>query len=528
VRTLLYARYSSQLQNARSIEDQISLLRARADREGWPVVDVFTDYAISGAAGVGAEQRPGLHAMLARAEAGGIDQIFTESTDRIARHQGDAFGVRERLRFVGCRLFTLLDGEVDELTGTIKSLMDSRMREDLAARVRRGHRGVATSGRSPSSVAFGYQRTPKLDDRGELVRGLRQIDADEAAIVLRIFEEFAAGRSAMAISQGLNIDGVLPPRRGFWRAGTLLGNAALGTGILRNRLYVGELVYGRTTGVQSPTTRKQIIRPAADPVSVGAVPALRIIDDVLWSAVQLRLEQNTGDRPEKHRRPKHVLSGLGFCGVCGGNWIITGNNGKAGARVWGCARAHEKACANTRQITGHVYEARVLADLKGQMLAPDVVAAFVREYHLEHARESKKLGRDRDRAERQLAEAGRKLDRLVAALSDGGSSFPQIRAAMTAARDDHNRIKRDLASMDALPVLTLHPGLADSYRREMDDLERLLMEPDAHLEAIPQIRNMIDRIELLPKADKLRGVDLTVHRRIDQVLQIATRKRAAS
>ena len=125
-----------------------------------------------------------------------------------------------------------------------------------------------------------------------------------------------------------------------------------------------------------------------------------------------------------------------------------------------------------------------------------------------------------------MAEAGRKLDRLVAALSEGGSSFPQIRAAMTAARDDYNRIKRALASMDALPVLTLHPGLADSYRREMDDLERLLMEPDAHLEAIPQIRSMIDRIELLPKADKLRGVDLTVHRRIDKVLAIALKRQA--
>jgi len=461
--------------------------------------------------------------MLARAEGGGVDQILTESTDRIARHQSDAFGVRERLRFVGCRLFTLLDGEVDELTGTIKSLMDSRMREDLAARVRRGHRGVATNGRSPSSVAFGYRRAPKLDERGEIIRGLRDVDADEAEIVRRIFREFAAGRSAIAISQGR----VLPPRRGFWRAGTLLGNAALGTGLLRNRLYVGELVYGRTTGVQSPTTRKQIVRPASDPVSVGAVPGLRIIDDTLWSAVQLRLAQSTGDRPEKHRRPKHVLSGLGFCGVCGSNWIITGNNGKAGARVWGCARAHEKACSNTRQITGHVYEARVLADLKGQMLAPDVVAAFVREYHLEHARESKKLARDRDRAERQLAEAGRKLDRFVSALSDGGSSFPQIRAAMTAARDDHDRIKRELASMDALPVLTLHPGLADSYRREMDDLERLLTEPDAHLEAIPQIRSMVDRIELVPKANKLRGVDLTVHRRIDEVLAFASKKRQA-
>lgn len=67
-----------------------------------------------------------------------------------------------------------------------------------------------------------------------------------------------------------------------------------------------------------------------------------------------------------------------------------------------------------------------------------------------------------------------------------------------------------------------------SYRREIEDLERLLADPEAHLEAIPQIRSMIDRIVLIPKADKLRGVDLTVVRRIDEVLAFATRVRAAS
>ncbi|MGN5376092.1 recombinase family protein [Sphingomonas hankookensis] len=51
MRTVIYARFSSQLQNSRSIEDQIAICRERADCEGWTVVEVFTDYAISGAAG---------------------------------------------------------------------------------------------------------------------------------------------------------------------------------------------------------------------------------------------------------------------------------------------------------------------------------------------------------------------------------------------------------------------------------------------------------------------------------------------
>jgi len=52
MRTVLYARFSSTLQNSRSIEDQVALLRERCERESWEVVDVFTDYAISGAAGI--------------------------------------------------------------------------------------------------------------------------------------------------------------------------------------------------------------------------------------------------------------------------------------------------------------------------------------------------------------------------------------------------------------------------------------------------------------------------------------------
>lgn len=522
MRTLLYARYSSQLQNARSIEDQVAMLRARADREGWTIVDLFTDYAISGAAGTGGDQRPGLHAMMARVEAGGIDQVLTESTDRIARHQGDAFAVRERLRFAGARLFTLLDGEVDEITGTIKGLMDARMRADLSARVRRGQRGTTEQGRAAGSIAYGYRRAPKLDDRGELIRGLREIDEDEAEIVRRIFTEFAAGRSAVRIAADLNRDGIAASRRGFWRASSLLGQTQLGTGILRNRIYIGEMVYGRTQGVQSPLTRRTIVRAASDPVSVGSVPALRIIDDALFLAVQQRLMETSGTRPEQQRRPKHVLSGLGFCTVCGGNFIIVGNNGTAGRRVWGCARSVEKACGNNRRIMGHLYEARVLADLKGQMIAPDVVAAYVREYHREHARQTQDLGRDRARLERRLAEAARKRDRLVEAVAEGGSSFPEIRASLTAARDDHERIRRELASLEALPVLTIHPGLADEYRRRIEQLEERLADPTTEIEAVPQLRALIARIEVSPAAGKERGVDVRIVRRIDEVLKLAT------
>ena len=176
MKTVIYARFSSALQNARSIEDQIALCRERCDREGWPVVEIFTDYAISGAAGIDETSRPGLSAMLARIEAGGIEQIMAEATDRIARHQGDAFTIRERITFAGARLFTLSDGEVTDITATFRGLMDAQFRRDLAAKIKRGQRGTIGQKRSAAGLAFGYRKANRLDEHGELLRGLREID----------------------------------------------------------------------------------------------------------------------------------------------------------------------------------------------------------------------------------------------------------------------------------------------------------------------------------------------------------------
>ncbi|WP_199436974.1 recombinase family protein, partial [Acidiphilium multivorum] len=49
MRVALYARYSTDLQSDASVEDQLRICRARAEREGWTVVESYSDRAISGA-----------------------------------------------------------------------------------------------------------------------------------------------------------------------------------------------------------------------------------------------------------------------------------------------------------------------------------------------------------------------------------------------------------------------------------------------------------------------------------------------
>ena len=58
---LIYARYSSALQNAASIDDQVRLCRERLDQDQIKVRDVFIDRAISGSS---LHARAGIQALL--------------------------------------------------------------------------------------------------------------------------------------------------------------------------------------------------------------------------------------------------------------------------------------------------------------------------------------------------------------------------------------------------------------------------------------------------------------------------------
>ncbi|MRX50189.1 hypothetical protein GI374_06955 [Paracoccus sp. S-4012] len=81
MRAAIYARYSSVLQSAASIPDQVRLCRALCAERGWDIVDVFADEAMSGASHL----RPGFQELQRAAMTGRIDVIVAESLDRLSR-----------------------------------------------------------------------------------------------------------------------------------------------------------------------------------------------------------------------------------------------------------------------------------------------------------------------------------------------------------------------------------------------------------------------------------------------------------
>src|SRR5882757_6036690 len=93
---VVYARFSSDLQRDRSIDDQVSLCEQIARREGYKIVQVFNDRAKSGASMF---ERDGLLDLMAGAKKRSFDAVIAESLSRLSRDQEDMPAIFKRLRF---------------------------------------------------------------------------------------------------------------------------------------------------------------------------------------------------------------------------------------------------------------------------------------------------------------------------------------------------------------------------------------------------------------------------------------------
>ena len=326
-RVAIYARYSSDNQRDASITDQLRVCRLRAEREGWQVVEEYTDHATSGATLL----RSGIQALISDATRGRFDLVLAEAMDRLSRDQEDIAGFHKRMSHAGVTIVTLSEGEVTHLHIGLKGTMNALFLADLADKTRRGLRGRIEQGKSAGGNAYGYDVVRHVDGKGEPVHGDLAINEAEAGIVRRIFRDYAAGKSPKRIAIELNTDRVPAPTGGEWGFSTINGNAKRANGILNNEMYVGRRIWNRQRFVKDPDTGRRQARP--NPESdwiIWDVPELRIVDDLLWQAVKARqatLKHGSRlDGTENHfrdrRRPRYLLSGLTRCGCCGGGYAM--------------------------------------------------------------------------------------------------------------------------------------------------------------------------------------------------------------
>jgi site-specific DNA recombinase len=458
----IYARFSTELQNEKSTEDQIALCRTYAARHQLNIVATFEDKARSGASVFG---RDGLMQLMDAARQNLFAVVIVEALDRLSRDMEDLAGIHKRLSFQGVEIQAVHDGTADSILIGIRGLVGQMQREDGAKKVRRGMAGVVRDGRHAGGRAYGYRAVPGKPGELEIVE-------NEAAIMRRIFAAYAAGRTPRDIAHDLNRENIRPPRGRRWNASTINGNAQRGAGLIFNELYAGRIVWNKVRMVKDPDTGKRLSRPnPRDEWQSIDVPQLRIVEQSVWEKAHALKTERSHLASHVKRRAPHLLSGLLRCGCCGSGMSVHDRDKTGKTRIRCSAVRESGSCSNRRIIYLRDVERLVLSGMAEELKDPRLIESYVRNYNSERERLAgdaaavrMRLEAKRDRIE---GERQRNIDLVIKYVI----SEEDAKQRIAELREERLRVEAELAAIEEAPVpIALHPATLDRYVETVNTL----------------------------------------------------------
>ena len=487
-RALILGRFSSDLQNPLSADDQIAACKKACEKLGWPVPKTFKDEAKSGRS---VAKRTGYLDMMAAAEAGEGDVIVVTALDRIGRNARELHDAHARLSDADVVIYTLERGVMTRLEFAIYAEMAQMESEKIGERVSRGHRAAVARGKVMGDHAYGYKVT--VDENGKRV----EIDPVTAPIVLRINRDYAAGLSAVQIAKVLTAEGIPTPEGlSVWSPNTILGSRRSGNGLLRNPLYNGQNTFGKTRVRLDPKTGKFVKTKAnAEDIIVSDVPWLRILPDELWHQVQDRLNSRSFITPNRNRHPDYLLSGLTKCGVCGGAFAMT-------TAKLGCVNLKVGACDNRRRVVRKDLERLVLEGLQGRLAQSHIIEWFMPEYLRESAQAAQETIDKQARHRLRVEEVDREIANVLKQVRSGASGYASklLNENLESLGLEKERLARDArATKPTIVAPTDTEAMVKTLHALLDDLGTALQggERDAAW-ARDIIRSFIHRVVVTP------------------------------
>src|SRR5260221_3369088 len=338
MRTAIYCRVSSPGQkNSTSLPEQERLNREHAADLSWKVSEPHVSREVEGGEN---RYRPQMDRLWAAIEAHEVDAVVIDVLDRLSRDEGDQGAVYHHADRHGV-VIELASEDIDETEHgrnlrSLSGIMARMERVEIRRRTQRGRKAHVASGKMFAAAWPLYGYLWKDPEKGQ--RTAYVIDPETAPIVVRIYEEVAAGVPLRRIVARLAADGVPTPgqllaSRGQWPEGraynTVWGRQQL-LRILHHPACVGQHSAYRWQSQKLKTRGKDGITRKVVRVTERAVDASdrvllpdvcpAIVSPELVAAAQKRLAVNQHEQAGRVARPDLAIlrAGIGLCGYCGG------------------------------------------------------------------------------------------------------------------------------------------------------------------------------------------------------------------
>jgi site-specific DNA recombinase len=372
-RAAIYVRVSTARQAERdlSIPDQVAQCRAFCDRQGWEMVEIFSE---PGASALD-DDRPVFQEMIYKATRPDrpYSHIVVHSLSRFSRDSLHSELYIRKLRKAGVELVSITQAVTPDASGEmfrkLLNVFDEHQSRENAKHV---HRAMCENARqgfwNGSHAPYGY-RIEVAERRGNKDKKVLVVNEEEAQVVRLIFDMAtgAKGRpvGVKAIASHLN-------ERGFLRRGRRFSTGSIHD-LLTSTTYYGSHYFNRRD------SRNRKPRPPSEWVSF-TVPAL--VEETTFNAAQALLQSRNPKRmPPRVANGPTFLAGLARCGHCGAALIQ--NTGKGGAyRYYCCSRKLKEgptACPGLR-IRMDKLDGIVLAEVAKRVLDAERLTEMLQAY----------------------------------------------------------------------------------------------------------------------------------------------------
>ncbi len=490
-------------------ESAENYIKAQA-HEGWIALqDRYDDGAYSG----GNLERPALKRLMQDIDKGKVDTIIVYKIDRLSRSLLDFAKLIEVFEEKHVSLVAVTQQiNTSDSSGRLmlnillsfaqfeREVIAERIRDKIAAAKKRGK---WTGGTPP--LGYDVDREKK-----RLV-----VNTDEAVKVRWIFRRYLIMGSTLNVTKELNELGWTTKswrtRAGVERKGTPWNKGQVYR-LLNNPLYIG------------------LIRHK-DKTYPGEHDA--IIEKSLWDEVHAMLRENDpGNRNRSKGETHSMLKGLIRCGHCDASMGITSTrkNGRL-YRYYLCVKADKygyDSCPVGSLPAAEIEDA-VLTQLRGILIAPEVVAQVHKLAKDMEEEERRVLEKDKTECEKELEELRNSTSWLLKAKLDEGHDIAYVQEELSRHDDQIKTLQRRLELVEATlmqwdevkstttdvlhELTTLDEVWSELFPKERERIMRLMIE---------RIVVYRDTLEIVLKSDGLQTLNAEISETGDQHGQSAT------
>ena len=351
-----------------SIENQLKFIKDFVLSNGWEITKIYKDNGFSGTN----FERPGFQKMISDIEDGRINMVITKDLSRLGRDYIDTgYYIEKYFPSKDVRYIAITDNvdtsDINNANNDItpfKAVFNDMYARDTSKKVRTILMAKAMNGESIKSFQpYGYMKDPK--NKNKVL-----VDKNVSNIVVKIFEMYKSGKTKKQICDYLNKNNIITPLK--YKEETTnyknpnrkcyIWSSSMITRILRDRIYVGDLVQHKNTKVNYKVKKNVKVEPSQYIIVPKNHEA--IIDDSTFYAVQRMLDKKSNEWSYNESGVKHLLRGLVYCS-CGGKVTYNKNHCKHFRCV--CSsykRAGSKFCNNIQYLREDKLISLVLANLR--------------------------------------------------------------------------------------------------------------------------------------------------------------------